>query len=181
MNPTIRQKALAVLLVFALLLVLYWSYERSVQAHQQATDSTADLANCRQLAKQIKAIQDQPTRANEEEMLTQELAKRIESASKKADLPLSQLVRITPSRAMRIGETVYMQKPTRIDLRSVGLSELVVFLHELSTGPNAFLVHSLRLSPPHEAEQSELWNTEITLTYLIYSPRQENSSGGATP
>ena len=113
-------------------------------------------------------------------MLTQELAKRIEAASKKAGLPLSQLVRITPSRAARLGDSVYMRKPTRIDLRAVGLPELVVFLHALSSGPNAFIVHSLRLSPPHEAEQTELWNAEITLTYLVYSPQQGKSSGGTT-
>jgi hypothetical protein len=160
-------------LIVLLIAALVWSYGRLSDAHGLAQRSAEDLARCAQFTKKIQQLQAKPAVARDVELQTGEFASRLETAARGAGITLDQIVRVSPEAARRVTEGPYKEKPTRLEIRSVSLQQLVALLHPLSTGERAQNVRSIRLSQPHEADRPNVWNAEITLSYLIYSPTRD--------
>jgi len=90
------------------------------------------------------------------------------------------IVRIDPRSARRIGDTPYEEQPTRVELRELTLEQIVSFLSKVVREERGTEVTELRLKPARtggvNAEDSpvsgqvELWDAEVTLTALAFSP-----------
>jgi hypothetical protein len=138
---------------------------------RQAQLATADATACLQLASQIRGLRQRPRKIESQQVQQPQLAKRIETAGTLAGIPLSAFSRIDPESPRRLGDTAYEEMPTQLSLRSVNLRQLVSLLYNLSTDDLNLNVKQIRLSAPRGTEAQDLWNAEVTLTYLIYAPK----------
>lgn len=167
-----RQTLLLVVLLSALLVfTTAWSYGRLSDSRANAAIAAQELSECRALAEGIKQLSHKPTLAAENEIATGQLAQRIESAARSASLPVESIIRLSPEPARRVGRSPYEEKPTRLHLRSVQLSQLLPFMHALTDTQGGLRIKTIRLSAPREDAATELWNADLTLTYLIYAPQ----------
>ena len=164
------------LLIVGSLLLTLWSYGRLSAARGRTLRAMADLRECGRLADEIKKLSEQPERASLNEIREQELTGRIEALAKQIGIEAKQILRIDPEPPRRVGETAYMEKPTRLELERVTLPTLVRFLHELGVEVESLRVKDLRLQAPHGEEVGDRWRSEVTLSYLLYSPETKKES-----
>jgi hypothetical protein len=162
-------------LIVSLVAINLWAWSVLAQQRQTADIAQRDAQTCQDLALRIKRLKDKPMVAGSHEIELTELSKRIEQSAINSQIPTSALVRISPESARRAGDSLYLEKPTTVLLEGVGLRELARFLYAMSNGPAAMDVQSLRLTAPREQENGDQWTAEVTLSYLIYAPKPENS------
>lgn len=165
-----RRRAILVGLMLAMLAAtaawnISWMFSQR-DGTQQASD---DLAACKELTAAILSQRDKPAVASAEAMGVQELGKRIEAASGRAQVPASSLEGVVPQTAHRVGDSPYLRKATSLSLRGVSPRQVATFLYCL-TDESGLSVRDLRLSTPHGGGAGGAWDAEATLTYLIYSP-----------
>lgn len=128
-----------------------------------------ELVQCNELAKAITSLRDQPSVVSNEEMGVRQLGERIKAATEHADFDGAALEGIFPQAARRVGNTPYLSKPTSLSLRGVSLAQLAAFLLHVSDG-SGLTVRDIRLRAPRSEATTHLWDAELTLSYLIYSP-----------
>ena len=157
-------------LVLAMAVVTAWSHGKLQESRDAAAATSRDLSDCRRLAADIRRLRQQPAVASGRELQVAELAQRIERAAVDAGVSPQAIVRIAPESARRLSETPYRERPTRVDLRGVSLRQLVGFLHRLSAAGPDLQARHLRVSAPRTSGASALWNVELTLSQLIYTP-----------
>ena len=140
-------------------------------AHARAEAQAAgdDLAACRELAGAIEKLRDQPAIAAANAMGTQELGQRIEAAARQAEISPAALEGVFPQTARRVGDSLYLSKPTTLTLRGVALPPLATFLFNL-TNESGLMVRDLRLHAPRDESGTGLWDAEATVTALVYAP-----------
>lgn len=158
-----------------LLLIVAWSYQQYRSSYRVSRQAAQDLADCRRLVDDIQQIRSAPARAAMQSQSTDQLASRIEAAAAAATMPIDRLWRIEPQAARRLGETAYKEQPTLLELHEISLVQLVKFLYALNAASDSQLqVRTLRLLPPRRSssiDAEETWSAEVTLTYLIFSPK----------
>lgn len=183
------------LLIVMLLGAAAWSHGRYVQAKNAAQAATADLLESQALAQRVEKLTERAPVALAGELQISALAGAIEQAASTAQLPIAGVLRINPQAPRRVGDTPYLQKPTDVSLRSVTLQQLIGFLHALSADRSNLWPTELSLSAPRAvaaspsargpgagpAEQSDRWDADLTLSYLIYSPPAARTRGGNQP
>ncbi len=140
-------------------------------------------ADCEELAAEIANLGDKPSYVTLQTQSTTDVAGRIETAAQFAQLPVNSLVRIEPQPARRLGDSAYKEQATHVELREVSLKQLVEFLHHLhglslpsgSGGDTSFRAKSVHLTTPPQTTRAgagtETWRVELTLTYLIFAPK----------
>ncbi|MFB3891186.1 MAG: hypothetical protein ACE15C_04090 [Phycisphaerae bacterium] len=167
-----RKLILMAALGVTLLLTAVWSYQYMSGRREAAAAAQRDLADGRRMMGQIELASRMPAMAADRERLATETTSLIEQAARTAGIAPGSLRRISPEAPRRVGETVYKEKPTQVQLQAVSLKELVAFALAIS-GPQAGLnVDSMRLGIPREAGADGRWTAELVLTYLIYDPPQ---------
>lgn len=171
MSQPRRQTILVGIMILLLIGAAAWSVDWMMQQRQQAQDAAADLAECQMLVRRIEALREAPTVASAEAMGVQEFGEHIEAASRLANFDPSALRGVFPQAAQRVGDSPYLRKPTAITLRHVPLHDLVTFLYHIS-GDTGLMVRDLRLRTPHAEAPEDVWDAEVTLTYLIYEPAE---------
>jgi hypothetical protein len=171
-----------VALIVSLVALNLWAWSVLADRRQAAGAAQHDAGICQDLAERIKRLKDKPMVAGSHEIELTELSKRIEQAAVDCQIPASELVRISPEAARRVGDSLYLEKPTTVLLEGVGLHELARFLYDMSNGSAAMDVQNLRLNAPREQETGDRWTAEVTLSYLIYAPKPEtNGTSGKIP
>jgi len=148
---------------------------------QRAAALTArgDLLECRRLAADLERLMARPALAADRERLAAETTRLIEAAAKEAGLAPAGLLRIIPAPPQRVGDSVYKEKPTQIILKNATMRQIVGLIHSLAAGQEGLTARSIRLTavPPQPPAVSELWDAEITVSYLIYDPPQTSKQG----
>ena len=189
MTPA-RRILLYVLLLAGLLgSMLWYAYGRMERARGDYRAAASQLDEARRLTREIVSLHGGERVAGDSEVAEGELTRRIESAADAAGIPPSQIVRIDPASARRVGDSSYQSKPTRIQVRDVTLVQAATFLQTLidrggeedGTGLEAM---TLRLSASRNAAgegtagvtDSGLWGLDATVSYLIYAPRPSPAS-----
>jgi hypothetical protein len=122
------------------------------------------------MAVELEMLNRLPHLAAEDERVASETTASIEVAAKTAGIRPEALVRITPAMPQRLGDTVYKEKPTHIQLRNVTLAQVVRMMHAAVTSPQRLQPRSLRITAPERDDNGETWNAEIVVAYLIYEP-----------
>jgi hypothetical protein len=173
-----RLIALLMILTFGLLAANGYGGWALMQARSNADIAIADAARCRSLSNQIVALKTKPTIAGTREQAQEELTARIEAAAKIFGITGDNLASITPEPAQRLADSVYLEKPTTIQLRQVTLAQVAGLLCRLATDGTGLRIKSLRLSAPPQSGNTDVWSAETTITYLIYSPQPTVSNKG---
>lgn len=148
-------------------------------------NAAADTRRCAQLAADIQALRELPQFAVLEAESDETTATRIEEAARAAALPGHKpglpgraITLIQPQSPQRLSDSPYQVRPYRIDLVGVTLEQLVVFAHHLADESRGMTVRDLRMrdaSVDSDQRGRELWDVELTLTQLIFSPNSRPS------
>ncbi len=162
--------------LLALLVVCVWGYGRLSTSQARASDEGEAWSRSDRLAKQIQALRDQPTMADDHAMQKADMTRRIAKAVSAASLDEKRLVSIDHQTARRIGRTPYLEKPTRLTLRDVDMPGTLSMLYSLTQGNSRLNVSRLRFTAPQEAANSNAWTVDTTVTYLIYEPTENDGS-----
>lgn len=166
------------LLVIVLVAADLCSYWVMTIAKDEASIGLRDAAVCQRLADQIVVLKTKPAIANTAEEAQETLSARIESIANRFGITGDNLASIDPAPAIRVADTVYLEKPTVVQFRQITLTQLINLLCQLSGDGNGLQIKALRLSTPPQSQNNASWSAELTVTYLIYSPPQEQRASG---
>jgi len=147
-----------------------------VRWHAQLTSArmaVGELAECRAIATRIESLRAIPQSASLEKQTPQQITLYIQRAAQVAEIPDSDLLRVTPQPGRRVPRSPHIEQPTTVEIRQTSLGQLSRFLSELSVLDVGLQPTSIRLTaprtPPAET-QTEVWGCELVLTYLLFSP-----------
>jgi hypothetical protein len=163
----------AVLVVLSILstwLVLRNKYKAMAAVH--------DLNECQALADAIVRLRQHPSRAGLAEQSRTDFAHALEEAASCAELPFELITRIDPQAPQRIQNTAYLKQAAQVNIAELSLSQLITMLSTITDG--GLHVERIRLIAANDPQTrlkpatAELWNAEVTLTYLIYSAKASN-------
>jgi len=169
MSQAKRQMMLLGVMLAMGAIAVVWQVNWMRQQREQARYAAEDLFACQKIAESIASLREQPAVASEKDMGVQALGRRIETASRQAHLSGSFLEGVFPQSPRRLGDTPYVTKPTELRLRGVAFRPLLIFLYHL-TDESGLDVRAIRLSSPRGDAADDVWDTEVTLSYMIYSP-----------
>lgn len=176
-----RQNILAAVLTVALIGMAGWSFGQLRSGRAAAETAARSLSDCEAIASQIRSLTERPAAAAAAELQVSLLTKGIERAAQSARLSPQSLVRISPQPLRRLADTAYQEKPTQLELRGLSLQQLMAFIHILSTDGSGLRVSALRVAAPRGQEESELWDAQATLTYLVYAPPIKTTNSADLP
>jgi hypothetical protein len=159
------------LLAFVLVAADMWSYFAMTHAKDQANLAAHNADLCQRMSEQIITLQAKPVVADTQEKAFERLTRRIEAAARQEGIGEdNHLASIGPEPAGRVADTVYLEKPTTIQIREATLSQVVGLICRLALDGSGLRIKALRLSAPPRKENTDLWSAELTVTYLIYAP-----------
>lgn len=157
----------------AVTVALVGVWQQYANARSEAVQSRERTMSCRQLASELMAMRDRPTFVASEICDVTALTGMIGGARIKAGLEENRIDLVDPRQAERLRDSPYLVRPVSIALRGLTLRQAATFIHSLSDPNQGMWVSQMRLSPTrHEAAPAaaELWNTELLLTQLVFSP-----------
>ena len=171
-----RQMLATIATIGCLMAVLSWSGWQMQASRAAAQLAAENLGQCQALAQKIAALQHGPSRATLKAKSSTELAKRLEQAARAAKVASDRITRINPQPARRVGETVYKEQQTRVELRGVTLRQLVTFLDAVTGEATGLHVAGLRISAPRQEgastqKNAETWIAEVTLTEFVFTAK----------
>lgn len=141
---------------------------------ERAGEVLAEERSCQRLIAEILALQNRPRFAGLAAESPQAITARAEEAVRQSGLPVTALVRIEPQSAVRLGDSPYRQRPTRLELRRATLEQVTRFVFHMTRAEEGAAVRDLRLvsvdGPDAADGGGTLWNAEPVLTQLIFSP-----------
>ncbi len=154
-----------------IVLAAYWSMGAS--RHRLRT-AHVQLRECEELAKEIQTLQDRPGFAALGIDSPRTITTRAQEAGERANLPPTALARIEPQSAVRLRDSDYRLRSTRLELRRVTLKQVLTFTLAMIDEAQGTTVRDIRLtaSPGNLAgvKEPESWIGELVLTQLIFSP-----------
>jgi HPt (histidine-containing phosphotransfer) domain-containing protein len=182
MNITRHPLWQAAILAMGFLAVVLWCLWQFQKNQSAAMNAARDLEACVNAASRIHTLRQRPSLAGLEQLQSTELSRRIEQATRSANIdPARSLLRIVPESPRRLGDSPYKEAPTQVSLRQVTMQQLIGFLYTLTPSDSGLQARSLRLSVPRQTDSSDDWEVEATITYLIYSPQSANTTNLGTP
>lgn len=174
-KQTVLLGALAVLLVAAALWNVRWMLDQRGEARYEAEE----LAACRKLAGRIKKLRQEQQADSDSAEAVKKPGEHIHTALRRvgvgAESGRGTLEGIYRQPARPLQDAPYVRKPTSLTLRDVSLLQLGNFLYYV-TEDSGLSASDLRLRSPHGEVSGDVWNAEITLSYLIYSPSEEEAT-----
>lgn len=154
-------------------------YLRFRVSQESAHAAALNVSVCRSLVERIEALRQRPVLAGSQGRSSDELSERIDRLGKQANFAGSSIQSIDPQTSIRVGDTAYKEQSTHVELRDVTLPQLAHFLRLLLEEDSQVRLSSVRLSAPRTdappSFASETWRAEVTLTYLIFSPKSPSS------
>lgn len=174
MAKQVQRSTIWFVTTMALLVVLVLgTYISRVSADKRARTHKEDLVDCRSMAAQINRLRTVKQRALLKTKPADELNRKIASWAGLAEIQADRLVRIEPREPRRIGDTDYLEQVSELEIMQTELPKLIKLAQTAERSEDGLKVSAMRLSLPRSEvgrEGIELWNVELTLTYLIYSP-----------
>ncbi len=161
------------LALMGLLLAVFagFGFQSMQAARRQLDQSFEDLQEARSLVADIQRLRQQPRVASLEVEPPSQIAVRVSAALQAAEIPTASLIRVDPQPAVRQGRSPYQLRATQIELQEVSLEQVIRFAHHLGDERQGMTVRDLFLSEPRtESASGEVWDAEVTLTQMIFSP-----------
>jgi cell division protein FtsB len=175
-----RLTVLTLLLVAALIGTAAWRYQHLAAARERARASAADTRAAQRLKQEIASLRRQPKLAKTRAIQQPAIASQVENAANQAGIGEgpSQLVRIDPAqRPRRLEGSIYQAKPVHIALSKVTMEQLVGMLRPLLEADRGLACKRIHLTAPADQPRGKRWNSDLTLTYLIYRPAEQGGPG----
>lgn len=172
MNTT-QALRVSVAVLMLLVCIASWSYYTMASHRSTAHRSAQELTDCVELVAQIKAIDQQPKRAQSDVLAHTDLTQRIEQAADLSGIDAVNLTRIASSPPRRLAKLPYEERPTSIALGDVTLPQLVEFMHRLGDQAEGLWIKNISLHAPRGEEVGDRWMADTTISYLIYIPSSE--------
>lgn len=172
MSDAKRQNLLVGLMLLVLLVAAGWTTRLMLGAKRSAVVAGDNLAECRALAQSIMSLRDKDSVADaggDAEQREQAIAEQVSAAAAKAGLGGDWLQRIEHKTPRSVGNSPYKRKPSVLYIRGLTLGQLVTLLHEL-TYDSSLTAQDIQLRTPPGEATGDLWDADVTLTYLIYDP-----------
>jgi hypothetical protein len=172
-----RPRLILLIFYIGLAFLVVICYQQFLASENSARLAALNVQECRKLVERIAATRQQPVRAGIQRRTPEELSERIDRLAKQANFASNSIQSIDPVTPIRVGETAYKEQTTQIELRDVTLPKLAHFLRLLTEEDLELRLSSIRLSAPQTGAStgSENWRAELTLTYLIFSPKSPSS------
>ena len=166
-----RRRAILLLVLAGLLATAaLWSYGTMAEQRAAMAAAANDLVACREIANRIEKLRRRPELAAQNQRDSSETIGLIETSARAAGITTAKLLRISPEPPRRLGDTVYMETPTRVELKNVTLEQLVKLVHGIAGDENPLHPRSIQVRAPSPRDTGRLWSAELVLTYLIYEP-----------
>lgn len=153
--------------------LLLWSGVRWHNYRAAAQEAVRDLQHCQRIAAEIEAARTAPQTALLAQQSEQQISGEIDRAAQAAEIPDTDVQRITPQLGRRIDKSPHLLQPVDVTIRQVTMGQLARFLGELGTMESGLQATSIHLSEPRTApteKGNEVWSCELVLTYLVFSP-----------
>lgn len=173
MNVSRKQMRVGVIWLALLALVAagYWSMHA---AKGRLNEAMHQEQQCQKMTKEIKALLDRPGFAALGVDSPSTITARAEEAKQQANVQSESLIRIEPQSAVRLRDSPYRLRPTRLELRGVTLEQVISFTHGMIDEAQGTTIRDLRLTmvdgDAGQQNEAELWTAELVLTQLIFSP-----------
>lgn len=136
----------------------------------------ADTLLCERLAGEMRAIRELPRFAVLEAEPEDTIIDHIVRAAAAASIESRAISRIQPAPPIPTG--AYEVRAVRTDVNNVTLRQVIQFMHQLAADERGITVRDLRMTEPPAARRGgneEIWDVELTLTQLIFSPNSRPS------
>jgi hypothetical protein len=169
-----------ILAIAGLLLLNGWAYLTLGEARQGAIDAVVSDAEAESLAERIVGLRNRQSVASVRVVSESDLIRRVEQAAKGAQIPATKLLRITPESPRRFQEGAYLEQPIDLAFQEITLVQLVRCLLDLCEKNEGLSIQTLRLTAPRQGASQELWKVEATISYWIYSPKNESNKQANT-
>jgi hypothetical protein len=168
----------AALVAIAFIVLDVYGYVAMLQARDRADEAVSGSALCERLANSITTLKAKPIIAGTHEQAVEELTKNIEAAAQAFGVAGNEhLASIAPEPTARLFNSAYLEKPTTVDLRNATLPQLIGMMCQLCANGSGLKIKTLRLTAPSKNDDN-MWNAELTITYLIYSPLPDRQPRG---
>ena len=122
---------------------------------------------------EIQSVADAPRVAALDIESPDEIVIRINAAVQQARLPRDPVVSQTTSEPQRIGRSDFSSRTVEIKLKSATVEQIVAFCDALKDESTGSVVRDLTLYNPKSSGNRETWESQMTLTQTIFSPKSD--------
>lgn len=158
-----------------LLTALAFSYLHHGRAMEQARRAADEAEAVRDLAEQVKAVNNRPAVVLTTRDQVRQLSGLVESTATRCGIDPKRITDMNAEAPRQVGQTPYFRLPTRIEINQVELPQLMDLLAALTEG-ESLTIESCRITAPHTEVVGKTWNAEFTLAYLLYDPEHDRST-----
>ncbi len=167
-------RRLATALSIGLLLVLFcWIESRAVasklDSHRSLRRQMARMENDSQA---IQFLRSARRLATDRERPNDELLAEVKRAMEFAGISEQRWVRNDPAPPVRVPDSPYKKIQARLSFESVTLKQIISFVYDLVENNSALSLSNAILSKS-QGQLKGTWDTELTLSYLIYAPIEQ--------
>jgi len=170
---TRRSQFAALVLAAIVIFVAGYSALAMRSSAARLREAKRDEQTCRELIGKIQALKQRRGFAALQAETAQTITQKAQRSKEEANLPAGALFRIEPQSPLRLGDSAYKIRPTRIELRDVTLERLIRFAYSMTADEQGMSIRDLRLTAtgPNDGNAgADRWSVEIVLTQLIFSP-----------
>ncbi|MEO1524016.1 MAG: hypothetical protein AAFX06_01205 [Planctomycetota bacterium] len=168
---TVRWLVLVVLIALGFNAFLSVSQVRS-QSKELARERE-DLSLMVSRIDEIRAVENAPRVAALDIESPDEIVNRINEAVRKARLPRDPVASQTTSEPQRIERSDFSSRSVEIKLKAATVEQIVAFCDALKDESTGSVVRDLTLYNPQSSGSRETWESQMTLTQTIFSPKSD--------
>ena len=133
-----------------------------------------DLGELQQKLLEIDRISTVPRVAALELEAPDRISNRLSAAMKEAGMSDNLLANQTPLPPQRIGQSDFTLRRVEIKLNAETIPQIVAFCDALKDESTGSVVRDLQLYEPRSMGATETWNSQMTLTQVIFSPKSDS-------
>lgn len=146
------------------------------QVLEDAKRLKQDRDSLRLMVKQIdeiRAVADAPRVAALDIESPDEIVNRVNAAVEQASLPRDPVTSQTTSEPQRVGKSDFSSRAVEIKLKAATVQQIVAFCDALKDESTGSVVRDLMLFNPKRSGNRETWESQMTLTQTIFSPKSD--------
>ena len=144
------------------------------QAAARLQADNADLKLLRGQLSEIRDLSDAPTIAALQVESPELIPNRIDQALARAGLTSRVFAGHTPAEPRRMGTTDFVQRSVDISLNGCTVAQIAAFAQSLRADADGTVVRDLQLHSPSQRGNRELWDCELVLTQVVFSPKSDS-------
>ena len=166
-----RSTQLLILLIVTATASVVLGYMRFDKQRDDALTASRNLGVCRRQLDALAAAKASPGGLSPVSADSADLHRRLRGAATAADISDAQQASVEPGQPTRVPNTDYQEFPVFVRLDRVTMKQLTLFLSELARRDIGSRAKTIELTPVPGDDPIERWTADISIAYLIYTPR----------